>query len=126
MSIDLSRRGFLSAFIAGAVTAAAAPAILRSGVIMPVRSLILPEAPALLLANVVTRTEMSYDGINWITIGRMVSQKGSKPSLPLMKPNMGKDVQLRTIIEREWRPIQHSISEEAAARKAARYAKAVA
>lgn len=76
----VSRRMFLG----GLAAALAAPVVVRSGVLMPVRKLIVPEAPRLLVPTVATWLEASPDGKMWVKVRRMVglSTSGMSPRLP--------------------------------------------
>ena len=65
----LSRRLFLGG-LAAAITA---PMVVRSGVLMPVRSLIVPAAPKLLAPAAAFWIEASPDGQNWVKVSRVVS-----------------------------------------------------
>lgn len=61
--MNLSRRGFLT----GIIAACAAPAILRSGLIMPIKpTLIIPETPALVLDFV--EIELPGTGVQWVAV----------------------------------------------------------
>ena len=55
--LDLSRRSFLGSLAA----VIAAPYVVRSGILMPVKKIILPEGPMMIL-------EGSADGVNWFPL----------------------------------------------------------
>lgn len=55
--IDLTRRSFLG----GLAAAIAAPYVVRSGILMPVKKIILPESPMMII-------EGSADGVSWFPL----------------------------------------------------------
>jgi hypothetical protein len=90
----LSRRGFIGALIIGAM---AAPLVVRPGILMPVKRLLLP--------YVVLKLEASYDEKKWFMVTRAVAREGA-----LLRPAdfpVRHDAPFsRVIMEREWRPGQ--------------------
>lgn len=75
---DSSRRGFL---IGATATALLAPAVVHSGILMPVRKLLLPEPPKVLLKSVATTLEGSFDNKNWFPVARVVAPKDVRLTL---------------------------------------------
>jgi len=95
---SLSRRNFLI----GASAVVAAPLVVRSGILMPVRKLIVPEQ-RILVPYAVLKLEASYDQKEWFLVTRAVHPHGSLLS-PANFPVKHDSPYSRVVIEREWKP----------------------
>jgi hypothetical protein len=91
----LSRRLFLG----GLAAAIAAPMVVRSGVLMPVRSPIVPATPKLLAPAAAFWIEASPDGENWVKVSRVVSH--GVPDMSRVGNHIG--AWRRVAVERGWR-----------------------
>lgn len=123
--IDLTRRSFLG----GLAAAIAAPYVVRSGILMPVKKILQPA--------VVSRLQGSYDGQNWFDIMRMAGRPISSNPLWLYKGQPGMVpfdpinhaiansylsttplIHTRVIVEQEWKPVTlESVDRVAAVRR---------
>ena len=97
----LSRRSFVT----GLAATLAAPMIVKSGVLMPVRALILPEKQAFVVRTVASWHEVSKDGINWLKIGRTVGPEGARMAIMAI-PARFAGWQYRAVIDRSWTPLK--------------------